>query len=237
MKKITLFILFFYTLISSASASVTMLKTRIVYLSDAKSETLKLKNNDNIPYIMQIWTDINNPDSTPTDADGPFVVQPTVFRIEPNTGRDANLIYTGGSLPQNKESLFYLNLVQVPPSNTSSGENELSFLIRHRIKIFYRPVSLASDVADIGKSITFSNITSSGIEIKNSSPYFLSLNSVNAIGQTGEKIELVPSMISPFSSEKLPIKKGKVTNFKQAKVIFSFINDLGGNVEHTYKYN
>ncbi len=237
MKRFILFILFFYTFISTASASVTMIKTRIIYPSNAKSETLKLKNNDNIPYIMQIWTDINNPDSTPDNADGPFVVQPTVFRIEPNSGRNANLIYTGGNLPQDKESLFYLNLVQIPPRDASSGENELSFLVRHRIKIFYRPVSLKMDIADIGKHISFSNITSSGVEVKNDSPYFLSLNAANIVGQSGERIELEPSMIAPFSNGKLPIKSGKVTNFKPSKVIFSFTNDLGGNDEYTYKYN
>lgn len=237
MKKFIFFILFISAFVSSASASVTMLKTRVVYLSDTKSETLKLKNNDNTPYIMQIWTDIDNPNSTPADADGPFIVQPTVFRIEPNTGRDANLIYTGGSLPQDKESLFYLNLVQIPPRDAASSENELSFLIRHRIKIFYRPASLSSGADDIGKHISFSGITSSGIEVKNNSPYFLSLNSAKVFGQAGEKIELIPTMIPPFASKKLPLKDEKTINSKQDKVIFSFTNDLGGNVEYTYKYN
>ncbi|EEG87485.1 hypothetical protein PROPEN_00382 [Proteus penneri ATCC 35198] len=58
MKKIIMLIIVFFLSYSTASySSVTMLKTRIVYSSDSRFEVLKFMNNDEIPYIMQIWAD------------------------------------------------------------------------------------------------------------------------------------------------------------------------------------
>lgn len=236
MAKIVLLMLSFCLSIVSTPASVVMLKTRIIYSSNSKSETLDLKNNDDVPYIMQIWTDVNNPNSTPNNADGPFVVQPTIFRIDPHTGRHANLIFTGKNLPQDRESLFYLNLVQIPPRHSNLTSNRLAILIRHRIKIFYRPASLRSDIVNIAKQIKFLDITSSGIEIKNNSPYYLSLTSLIAKGKSGHKINFVPIMISPFSNKKAAIKRGEVASFKPIHIMFSYANDLGGKVERVHKY-
>nr|WP_314263953.1 fimbria/pilus periplasmic chaperone [uncultured Moellerella sp.] len=235
MKKIIIFILAFCVSITPAFASVTMLKTRVIYLSDTKSETLSLKNNDDIPYIMQIWTDINNPNSTPDNADGPFIVQPTIFRIEPKSGRNANLIFTGSALPQDRESLFYLNLVQIPPQNSKAASNELSILLRHRIKIFYRPTSLTTDISDIGKYISFSEVSSAGIEVKNNSPYFLSLTSLTAQNSTGQSVEFIPAMVPPYASEKMIIKNDKKAKFKPTNIEFTYISDLGGKITESRK--
>lgn len=49
-------------------------------------------NNDEIPYIMQIWVDKNNPNSTPDNADAPLLFNPR-FRIDPKTGRRAINLY------------------------------------------------------------------------------------------------------------------------------------------------
>lgn len=236
MARIVLLALFFYLSIVSASAGVVMLKTRIIYSSNSRFEILNLKNTGDIPYIMQIWTDVNNPNSTPNNADGPFIVQPTIFRIDPHTGRHVNLIFTGKNLPQDRESLFYLNLVQIAPDNSNLKSNRLAILIRHRIKIFYRPASLHSGIANAVKQIKFSDVTASGIKINNNSPYHLSLISLIAEGKSGQKVNFVPIMISPFSNKKIAIKSGDVANFKPINIVLSYINDLGGKVEHIYQY-
>ncbi|MFZ1871738.1 MAG: fimbria/pilus periplasmic chaperone, partial [Chania sp.] len=77
--------LLFLFISEHALASVVMLNTRVIYPSGSQSQTVQLTNNDNIPYVVQMWSDINNPSSTPDKADGPFVVVPALFRIEPKT--------------------------------------------------------------------------------------------------------------------------------------------------------
>ncbi|WP_246019963.1 fimbrial biogenesis chaperone [Limnobaculum zhutongyuii] len=65
-------------------ASVIMNGNRIIYPASAKEKTLQFTNQDPHPNLVQIWLDINNPRSTPTTADAPFVATPQVFRMEPN---------------------------------------------------------------------------------------------------------------------------------------------------------
>lgn len=60
----------------NVQASVVMTGTRIIYPADAKEKSIQLVNNDNFPNVVQLWTDIDNPQSAPESADGPFVVLP-----------------------------------------------------------------------------------------------------------------------------------------------------------------
>lgn len=47
-------------------------------------------------------------------------------------------------LPNNKESLFYLNVLDIPPNNpANAGKNVIKFAMQNRIKLFYRPSGIA----------------------------------------------------------------------------------------------
>ena len=129
-----------------SSASVVMTNTRVIYPSDAKERSVQLRNNDSFPNVVQVWTDINNSESTPENADGPFLALPAIFRIEPNRGQLFRLIYSGDNLPKDRESLFYLNFLQIPPiSKDNAGENQMLVMLKNRVKIFYRPVEIKSN--------------------------------------------------------------------------------------------
>ncbi|WP_431221800.1 fimbrial biogenesis chaperone [Serratia sp. L9] len=118
---------------------------------------MQLTNNDSIPYVVQMWTDINNPSSTPDNADGPFVVVPALFRIEPKTGQSVRLMFTGKDLPQDRESVFYLNSVQIPPKNIAgAAENQMTVVLRNRVKVFYRPKGIVGGPEKVTEQIRFS---------------------------------------------------------------------------------
>jgi fimbrial chaperone protein len=55
-RSIFLFILSLY-FCQSAFASVVMTGSRVIYPSDAKSVDLKLRNDDDFPYVIQAWFD------------------------------------------------------------------------------------------------------------------------------------------------------------------------------------
>ena len=140
----------------SVNASVVMTNTRVIYPSDAKERSVQLTNNDAFPNVVQVWTDINNPESTPEYADGPFLALPAIFRIEPKRGQLIRLIYSGGELPKDRESVFYLNFLQIPPlSKENAGENQMLVMLKNRVKIFYRPVEIESNPDDVAKEIAF----------------------------------------------------------------------------------
>ena len=95
---------------------------------------------------MQIWLDINNPKSTPENADAPFVASPQIFRMNPHSGQMVRLSFVGQPLPRDRESLFYLNFLQVPAvRQTDSDKNKLLLVVTNRLKVFYRPAGLAGD--------------------------------------------------------------------------------------------
>ncbi|ECK7329236.1 fimbria/pilus periplasmic chaperone, partial [Salmonella enterica subsp. enterica] len=102
--------------------SVTILGSRIIYPSTASSVDVQLKNNDAIPYIVQTWFDDGDMNTSPENSSAmPFIATPPVFRIQPKAGQVVRVIYNNTKkLPQDRESVFWFNVLQVPPTNIGS---------------------------------------------------------------------------------------------------------------------
>ncbi|MBG6246525.1 hypothetical protein CS369_20555 [Candidatus Symbiopectobacterium sp. 'North America'] len=139
----------------SAWASVTMTGTRIIYRSDARSVDVQLANRGNVPYIVQTWFDEGDMNDGPESKRNiPFVVSPASFRIAPNAGQVARISYTRSrALPEDRESIFYFNFQQVPPSNVggdaAAGQNKMLVVLRNRVKVFFRPSRLGNPPANV----------------------------------------------------------------------------------------
>ncbi len=230
-------------LTNSAFASVVMTGTRVIYPSDAKSKTIQLKNNDPFFNVVQMWVDINNPNSTPDDADGPFILSPPVFRIEANGGQNVRLIYSGNksSLPADRESIFYLNMLQIPPTNGESlSKNQLRLLFRHRMKIFYRPTT----IPNVGKTVSeLQSFTLKpqgnkwALTINNTSSYYATYSNVliTANGKTINKIDDNLPMIAPKSSETIIINNAsKLSSAANIKIDFILVGDQGGDIPGSF---
>ena len=225
------FSVFLMLLSTPLTASVVMLKTRIIYPADAQSQTIQLTNNDSIPYVMQMWSDINNPASTPDTADGPFVVIPALFRIEPKTGQSVRLVFTGKDLPQDRESVFYLNSVQIPPKNVAgAAENQMLVVLRNRLKIFYRPKNIVGSPEQVADQIHFSLAQQAGqwvLTAKNDSGYYASL--IKAVAVVGNKeIPFKTEMLAPKSQASWKLEKNAQSPAGAQAVKFTLINDYGG---------
>ncbi len=83
----------------------------------------------------------------------PFIVLPPIVRIEPGKGQSWRLVFNGSRLPQDRESLFWFNLLDIPPEpKNGKTDNYLQLAIRSRIKLFYRPAGVAAGKNSRGKS-------------------------------------------------------------------------------------
>ncbi|EEP94524.1 Chaperone [Yersinia aldovae ATCC 35236] len=142
--------------IFSAKASVVMNGSRIIYSAGEKEHSVQLTNKDNFPNAVQVWLDSGDAQSTPETGKAPFIVTPPFFRIEANAGQTLRLKYTGSGLPTDRESVFYLNFLQVPPVNKAEKNNKMLVLMRNRIKIFYRPESITGRIDQVSDALTFS---------------------------------------------------------------------------------
>ncbi|MEI9763234.1 molecular chaperone [Enterobacter kobei] len=139
-----------------------------------------------------------------------------MFRLDGGHENTLRVIYTGEtSLPENRESVFWLNVKSIP-SMTRSDENRLLIAVKTRMKLFYRPAALASENA--GEAWTRLTFEPRGerLVINNPTPFYVSLYSLTV----GNKTIAPPPMISPLSSVTVA-GSGK-------QVAWKAINDFGG---------
>jgi len=227
-KYISLTALLFF-IVGNVCASVTMVGTRIIYPADIKEKGLAFTNTGNEPVLVQVWADKNNPQSTPETADAPFLLMPSIFRINPATEHTLRLKFTGAQLPQDRESLFWLNFLQYPAKKTSErGQNSLTMLIKSRLKIFYRPDGITGDA---NHSLDNVKVTLHGqtVEVNNTSAYHISV--ISAFTEEREKKHPIKfkGMIAPRSITQwtLPTRGGD-------KLTINAINDYGGVFSKSY---
>ncbi|MGI2058897.1 fimbrial biogenesis chaperone [Shewanella baltica] len=237
--RASLFLIIFFP-VDFVNASVVMTNTRVIYPSDAKERTVQFTNNDAFPNVVQVWVDVNNPESTPDNADAPFVVLPAIFRIEPNRGQLTRLIYSGDELPKDRESIFYLNFLQIPPlAKANAGDNQMLVMLKNRVKIFYRPTELKLNPDDMYKHIKFNvKYATNGVvvEVDNNSAFFASFVDVKIIA--GKQELVIPvNMVEPKSISTVEIKNQQFVLTSPMTVEFTLVNDFGGFIKHKYIVN
>lgn len=210
-----------------AQASVVMTGTRVIFPSGLSEKTIQFSNPDPQPYIIQLQ--MTNADNQP-DPHAPFILLPPIFRIEPHNGQTARLIANGTSaLPQNRESLFYLNFTQLPSIKANlQGKNHLVIAITSRVKVFYRPESLSGNAIDAYKDLRFS-IKQGKLSITNPTGFYINVNAAN-IMVSGNVIRIPqPTLIAPQTTTEWTPEK-KIFSLKGATVKLTLVNDYGTDI-------
>lgn len=128
------------------AAGVVIGGTRLVYSGAKKEATIRVKNPDDMPYLVQSWVNAD----LEGNVKAPFMVTPPLFRL--NGGRENTLrvMKTAQALPEDRESVFWLSVKSVPPEAEGTG-NHLQIAVRTRIKLFYRPASLSGSLEEAAK--------------------------------------------------------------------------------------
>jgi len=139
-----------------AQASVVMTGTRVIYAAHQTEQTLQFHNPDAHPNVVQLWIDDGDRQALPDAAATPFLTLPQVFRVEPQTGQMVRLLVSDASgLPQDRESVFYLNFSQLPVRRKNDANvNQLLLMFTSRVKVFYRPAGIdAQPAQDLGRQL------------------------------------------------------------------------------------
>src|SRR5262245_34692037 len=98
-----------------AAAGVSVNGTRVVYPAAKREVTLSLRNPGEAPSLVQAWLDTGNQFSKPGDSKVPFVLTPPLFRLDPGKVQSIRLVYTHDPLPEDRETVFWLNVLDIPP--------------------------------------------------------------------------------------------------------------------------
>lgn len=215
---------------SPAFCSVVLIGTRVIYPEADKEKSLQFNSQDDYPNLVQIWLDSGNAQSKPETADAPFVATPQIFRMSPHAGQLVRLVFTGADLPKDRESVFYLNFMQMPAIKSSQANaNLLMLAVTSRIKVFYRPKGLSGKADELGKMLKFKLIGSGAdarIEVKNGTGFHAVIREASLL--LGEqKTRVVSSvMLAPKSTVLWPIQASVKSPYR---LQITLVNDLGGD--------
>lgn len=218
-----------------AEAAVVVGGTRVVYPAQQNEVTVKLSNKGSSPMLVQLWIDAGDEKSSPDTAKVPFTLTPPLFRLDPGKGQAARLIYTKEPLAADKETLFWLNMLEVPPKAADDDRNRLEFAFRTRIKLFFRPAGLStSDAKNAPQKLTWKLVGNEGrngvaLQVTNPTPYYVNFAHVGlkvgerSIPQKDEK----GGMVAPGGTTTFPIAELTGRPAGDAKAQFDVISDLG----------
>ena len=149
MKKFLLFIMLIFS--KNILANIVLHSTSIIYYEGKDNVALQLINNGKLSALVQLWIDDGNINSTPENSHSPFYVFPPIVKLAGLKGQQLKIM--SHSLPKDRESVFYLNVLDIPPKpENTQGKNVLQLAIKSRIKLFYRLKELTTSQEEIYKN-------------------------------------------------------------------------------------
>lgn len=210
-----------------SNASVVMNNTRVIYNSDKKSVNVQLVNKSAEAHLVQSWIDNGNPDEKPENLRLALAVVPSVVRIGANEGQILNVVKNdlAASLPKDRESLFWLNFIDIPPNPKDKSGSYLQFAVRNRVKVFFRPANLSIDQNKLQSYLKISR-ENNGMCIKNDSPYYVTVAGLSKVRNGSKKDNLLQETVlaKPFSCASISKSTGLPA---QSPIYLTFIDDFG----------
>ncbi|SFN24465.1 P pilus assembly protein, chaperone PapD [Izhakiella capsodis] len=206
------------TFCTMVKAGVVVGGTRLIYDGTKKESSINVSNPDKNVYLIQSWVDSAEAGAGVQASRPPFIVTPPLFRLGGNQQNILRVIRAGGDLPENKESLFWLNIKSIP-SVDKTQQNTLQIAVKTRIKLIFRPAGVTSTLEDTAKLLTWKRVGNQ-LQVTNSSPHYFTFFKVKINGTEVKGASMVaPQSVASFD---LP------SNVARGSLTWQFINDYGG---------
>ena len=208
----------------SAYAAVGLDRTRVIFDGGKDATSVNITNNNTqLPYLAQGWIE----DESGKKISTPLIVLPPVQRLEPGKQSQVKVqaLPAAKLLPQDRETVFYFNLREIPPR--SDKANTLQIALQTRIKLFYRPQAIAPSQQDVSnpwqEKLT---LTREGdrYQVNNPTPYYVTLVDARSSKEGKTVPGFEPLMVPP---------KGKLALGPTATALgttpyLAYVNDYGG---------
>jgi len=219
-----------WLLITPAQAGVMASSTRVIYQATDREKSLMLVNTNDYPVIVQSWVDDGTGD--PDSAHAPFVILPPVLRVAPKGIQSLRILYNQEPLPTDRESVFWLNLYEIPSAiGKVKDERKLALAMNTQQKIFYRPKGISLSLKDAVSRLSF-HLKHDGaqwfIECVNPTPLHISFTSITLLNGSSESaVQQQPDMMTaPFSTKNYALKDvSNLTN--KGTIRFRYLDDAG----------
>lgn len=207
------------TLSGQALAAFTVSGTRFIYEEGRKNVPFEVTNNADDTYGGQVWVD----NISQSEGGVYMVPTPPFFKVAPKQKQIVRIMKTDdGTLPSDRESLFWLNVQEIPPK-LKTDENALLVAVNTRVKVFYRPKSLIADRKSAEKKIQLVRRDGTTV-LKNPTPYYFAIAKVRVNGNEVKLSSAEDQNLAIFA----PMSEVTLSNIPAGKFSVDAINDWGG---------
>nr|WP_244099969.1 molecular chaperone [Burkholderia anthina] len=209
-----------------AHAAIVPDRTRVIFNEGEQAAIVTISNQSTTyPYLVQSWLE----DAKGNKITSPLMVVPPLQRIEANERNVLRIAkLPGAGLPADRESVFYLNIREVPPKTDTP--NALQIALHTQMKLFYRPkaVQPARD-EDWTLPMTLRvDAAAHTLVFDNPTPYHVTVVDVRS-GAQKTPVPMDPVMVSPMSTADVPFKAAM-----PSMLFVTHIDDFGGQVAVEY---
>lgn len=198
-----------------AQAGIVIGGTRVIYDGSKKETAASIRNPEKSGvYLVQSWVDAGD---MPGKAS--FIVTPPLFRINPGEENMLRIVRTGGSLPEDRESVFWLNVKSIPATDDSEPRTHvLQVVVKARLKLFYRPPGLAGQPETAYHQLQVAR-SAGQLTVSNPTAYYVTLFTLKVDGKDIKEADMVP----PKGSVSFPLPSATAS-----AVTWQAISDYGG---------
>jgi len=237
----------------SARAGLTIRGTRVIFDEARGEANLRVDYAKGaVPVLVQAWLDDGDAEVKPGEQNLPFIIAPAVTRMDPGDGQLLRILRTRDGLPQDRETLLHLNILEIPPSAADAmeaGQNYLQLSMQARMKFFYRPKGLRPAAQEAANMLRFALEPEPAdgrlqLRIHNPTPYHIVLSALAlharpdgpALASFDFAAALGPTL-EPFTDARVALNVAGGVNPRQIaarlgatpQVHYSVINDQGGH--------
>lgn len=215
----TLAILLTGAMAAPALAAFTLNGTRFIYEEGKKNISLEVSNNAKDTYGGQVWID----NISQNKADVFMVPSPPFFKVDAGKKQIMCLMNVNPSLPADRESMFRINVQEIPPKPKQTEGSVIAIAMNTQVKLIYRPKALVAGRKEAEKQLT--TVQKEGrVWLKNPTPYYFAVTTLKVNGKTvaiPQARQAGLAMLAPFSEADTGLSSA-------GKLTVGAINDWGG---------
>ncbi|HHK4224661.1 TPA: molecular chaperone [Pseudomonas aeruginosa] len=188
------------------------------FVMKGKRLPITLVNEGKEPALAEISLDWG------TDGKGqalPFAVSRPLLRLGAGQRAKVEVLYQGQGLPTDRETYLLLSVLDVP--HAPSAPETLQIALRHRFKLFYRPV-LDTTVEQAIEDLRWTLGANGKPQARNPSPYHITFSQLEFL-DTAERVcgqAIDHLMLAPFSDHEFD-----AIDCRPGKARYEIVSDAG----------
>ncbi|PSV74400.1 fimbrial chaperone protein, partial [Photobacterium leiognathi] len=197
-----------------------------IYNENDKNISITISNESKETYGGQVWVDnINESDNSVS-----FIAIPSFFKVDGNDNQIIRIMKTSEALPKDRESIFWLNVQEIPPKSKDKKSNIIVVAINTKVKLIYRPDNLSIKRLNAEKRIKLIN-DNGNYYLENPTPYYFAITKIIVNEKTISLKNKVSNKLAIFAP-KTKVKLTSINLNSKSKIKIDAIDDYGATNQY-----